>query len=603
MKRLLLLCLAALLLGLPLAAHTTRAKAETPQAQVTQTGYITTRDGTQLKYTVIRPATGGPRFPTLFTYDGYDAGSNPDPDYVAQYVPEGYAFIGVSLRGTGCSGGVWDFFQPAEATDGVDVIRWIAAQPWSDGKVGMIGKSYPGITQLFVAEEAAAESTLDNPVPLVAIAPGHTNGDIYRDVAFPGGIFNYSFASLWSFIAQPYPSYSAAFKGVTAGDQTCAQNQANRPQNIPKNAFVQALQHQWDDTLIHDRSPIYNIDQIDVPVYTVLSWQDEQVGPRSVNWVAKLSTDKPKLPLYATLTNGDHGMYRTAPSLADLNRFFDHYLKGANNGYENTPRFRVWWESGRGGQRAPGWVTSIGQWPPKTRTQRWYLDQGSALGANKGSGGPDPYAYAGPTGQGIQNPKYSGVTSQPDVYLWSVKPAPGTNAAYTSAPLAKDTPVLGSGNLDLWMASTAVDTDVKVTISEVRADGQEEYVQAGWLRASHRKLDPTQSTATRPYQTHQQSDQQLLTPGTPTEMQIEIFPFGHLFRAGSRIRISIEGPKFLPELWGFAALPVPAANLVYHDAAHPSALFLPVLPSLSVPTADQSLPACGSVIRQPCRPA
>ncbi|MBV8387719.1 MAG: CocE/NonD family hydrolase [Acidimicrobiia bacterium] len=595
MKRVLLVCLAALLVGLPLAtARLPHAKAATPQ--VRETGYITARDGTLLKYTVVRPAGTGP-FPTLFTYDGYDAGSNPDPGYVAQYVPEGYAFIGVSLRGTGCSGGVWDFFQPAEAKDGVDAIRWIAAQPWSDGKVAMIGKSYPGITQLFVAEEAAAEGESH----LVAIAPGHTYGDIYRDVAFPGGIFNYSFASLWSFVAQPEPGYAAAVKAVTDGDQTCAQNLANRPQNVPKNAFLQSLQHQWDDALIRERSPLYEIGRIKVPIYTVISWQDEQVGPRASNWLTYVNS---QVPLYATLTNGDHGMYRTAPSLADLNKYFDHYLKGIDNGYQNTPRIRLWWESGRdGGARAPGWVSSVSQWPPKTKTARWYLDQGSALSTKKGRGLPDPYAYVGPTGQGIQNPKYSGVTSQPDQYLWAVKPAPGTNDAYTSAPLAKDTPVLGSGSLDLWMASTAIDTDLQVTISEVRPDGQEEYVQAGWLRASHRRLDPALSTATRPYQTHQQSDQEFLSPGTPTFMRVEIFPFGHVFRAGSRIRISIEGPKFLPELWGFAALPLPATNLVYHDAEHPSSLALPVLPNFPIPAADQSLPACGSVIRQPCRPA
>jgi len=590
MKRVLLLCLAALVVGLPVVVHVPRAKAA---PQVRESGYVTTRDGTLLKYTVVRPDGTGP-FPTLFTYDGYDAGSNPDPDYIAQYVPEGYAFIGVSLRGTGCSGGVWDFFQPAEARDGVDVIRWIAAQPWSDGKVAMIGKSYPGITQLFVAEEAAAEGESH----LVAIAPGHTYGDIYRDVAFPGGIFNYSFASLWSFVAQPYPSYSAAFKGVTGGDQTCAQNQANRPQNIPKNAFLQALQHQYDDTLIRERSPIYNIDKINVPMYTVISWQDEQVGPRAVNWLSNV-----KAPLYATLTNGDHGMYRTPTSVKDLNLFFNHYLKGEDNGYENTPRIRVWWES-RTSNRAPSWVTSIGQWPPpQTKTERWYLDHGGALITSTGNGLPDPYIYAGPTGQGIQNPRYSGVTSQPDVYLWSVKPAPGTNAAYTSLPLTKNTAVLGSGSLDLWLASTAADTGLQVTISEVRPDGQEEYVQAGWLRASHRKLDPSQSTDTRPYQTHQQSDAAPLIPGTPTPMRVEIFPFGHVFRAGSRIRISIEGPKFLPELWGFAALPIPATNLVYHDAAHPSSLALPVLPGDIVPPADAPLPPCGTVIRQPCRPA
>jgi len=587
-KRALLVCLVALLAGLPLAVAR-HAKAAAPQ--VRESGYVTVRDGTQLHYTVIRPDGPGP-FPTLFTYDGYDAGSNPDPIYAAEYVPKGYAFIGVSLRGTGCSGGVWDFFQPVEATDGYDVIEWIATQPWADGKVGMIGKSYPGITQLFVAEQ--------RPPHLVAIAPGHTYGDIYRDTAYPGGIFNYSFASLWSFIAQPYPSYSAGFTGTASGDPVCAQNQAQRPKNVPQNPFFQAQQHMWDDALIRERSPIYNVDKINVPVYTVISWQDEQVGPRSVNWLSKLPATT---PLYATVTNGDHGMYRTPTSLADLERYFDHYLKGAANGYETTPRVRVWWEAGRDGPRAPGWVTSIDGWPATTNTQRLFLSEGGALADSGGTGGPDPYVYAGPTGQGIQNARYSGVTTQPDQYLWPVKPAPGTAVAYTSAALANDTATLGSASLDLWLASTAADTDLQATITEIRSDGQEEYVQAGWLRASHRALDPTQSTETRPYQTHQQADQQLLTPGEPTPMRLEIFPFGHLFRAGSRIRVWVEGPKFLPELWGFAALPVPATNLVYHDAAHPSSLALAVLPSLAVPAADQSLPACGSVIRQPCRPA
>src|SRR5439155_5647034 len=172
-----------------------------------------------------------------------------------------------------------------------------------------IGKSYPGITQLFVAEQ--------RPPHLVAIAPGHTYGDIYRDVSYPGGILNYAFAALWSFIAQPYPSYSAGFQGTAAGDQTCAQNQAQRPQNLPKNAFLQAQQHMWDDALIRERSPIYHADQINVPVYTVISWQDEQVGPRSVNLLSKIRS-----PLYAIVTNGDHGMYRTPTSLAELQRYF-----------------------------------------------------------------------------------------------------------------------------------------------------------------------------------------------------------------------------------------------------------------------------------------
>src|SRR4029079_6809541 len=128
---------------------------------------------------------------------------------------------------------------------------------------------------------------------------------------------------------------------------------------------------------------------------------------------------------------------------------------------------------------------------------RYFLGADGALTTKRpgvDASGPDPYVYAGPTGQGIQNPRYSGVTTQPDQYLWSNKPAPGTAVSYTTEPLKQDATALGTGSLDLWMASTAVDTDLQVTLTEVRPDGQEEYVQAGWLRASHRKLDEAQST-------------------------------------------------------------------------------------------------------------
>ena len=182
MSRPLRVVVLAMVVGLVAAAllHGGASAAE----PIRETGYIPVRDGTQLHFTYVRPA-GDAKVPTLLTYDGYDAGFNPDPGYIERYVPKGYAFIGVSLRGSGCSGGTWDFFQPAEALDGYDVIEWIAQQPWSDGKVAMVGKSYPGITQLFVAQQ--------RPPHLVAIAPGHTYGDIYRDISYPGGILNYGF--------------------------------------------------------------------------------------------------------------------------------------------------------------------------------------------------------------------------------------------------------------------------------------------------------------------------------------------------------------------------------------------------------------------------
>jgi X-Pro dipeptidyl-peptidase C-terminal non-catalytic domain len=132
----------------------------------------------------------------------------------------------------------------------------------------------------------------------------------------------------------------------------------------------------------------------------------------------------------------------------------------------------------------------------------------------------------------------------------------------------------------------------------VRPDGREVYVQRGWLRASHRKLDRRASTVTRPVQTHLHADAKPLTPGVPTPMRLEVFPFAHMFRKGSAIRISIEAPTGLTGLWGFGFNQNPATNTVHADAEHPSRLVLKVIPKLNAPIA---LPACDTVRSQPCR--
>jgi putative CocE/NonD family hydrolase len=309
-------------------------------ALIRTSGYLTMADGVQLSYTVVRPDVPGP-LPTLFEYSGYAPGIDPDAGYIKQFVEDdgGYAYIGVNLRGTGCSDGTFDFFQPQEAKDGAAVIAWITQQPWSDGKVGMIGKSYPGITQLFVAEE--------QPPGLVAIAPGHFFGDAYRDIARPGGIINKGFSTLWSFIGRPSYEFTGAPPEIAGGNLKCANGETAELRGIPTNPFVQLLQHPYDDALVKERSPDTHLDRIKVPVLATLAWQDEQLGSRQTHLLADLDT-----PWWATLTNGDHGMARTQTELADLERFFDHFLKGEDNGWDARPKVQVWWESGRDGERA-----------------------------------------------------------------------------------------------------------------------------------------------------------------------------------------------------------------------------------------------------------
>ena len=139
----------------------------------------------------------------------------------------------------------------------------------------------------------------------------------------------------------------------------------------------------------------------------------------------------------------------------------------------------------------------------------------------------------------------------------------------------------GTGNVDLWISSSAADSDVQVTLTEVRADGTERYVQNGWLRLSHRKLDPARSTLLNPFHSDEVADMQPLTPGELTEAQIPLFPFAHQFRAGSRIRLTIEAPGGDRPEWAFdtPATNGQVVNRVARDATHLSRLVLPVLPS------------------------
>jgi putative CocE/NonD family hydrolase len=577
-------------------------------------GYLAMADGVRLRYTVVRPV-GGEALPTLFEYSGYDPGNNPDANYISQYVASGsgYNYIGVNLRGTGCSEGTFDFFQPQEAVDGAAVIKWITEQAWSDGNVGMIGKSYPGITQLFVAEQ--------NPPGLKAIAPGHFYSDAYRDVSRPGGIQNYGFASLWSFVAQPSYEFQDSPGLVAAGDTDCGNGTTAPVRAAPTNPFVQLQEHPYDDALVKQRSPETHLDQLHVPMLATLAWQDEQLDSRGTGLLAQIddlnavrrTRGEAETPWWMTVTNGDHGMMRTATEYADLHRFYDHFLKGVDNGWDSRPRVNVWWDatsvaSPTQPARTPTWTTGLDHWSEKERTAAGLL---SPYTLNLRAGGllsrtpaglgeaSEQYAYTPGVGsQGIANPAYGGVSGPPSTYFWDQAPPDGTALHWTSAPLAADKTLLGPASMDLWLSSTAPDTDLQVTLTEVRPDGQEMYLQKGWLKVSQRALDPARSTALRPYQTHAQSDVALLTPGTPVLARVEIFPFGAVLHAGSRIRAWVEAPTEVPELWAFADFPGNAVNTVLHDADHPSRLVLPVVPN---DTAPHAAATCNSLIREPCR--
>jgi hypothetical protein len=309
----------------------------------------------------------------------------------------------------------------------------------------------------------------------------------------------------------------------------------------------------------------------------------------------------------AVLSNGDHGMYRRGPQLAELDRFFEAHLEQrdvlrdgtSRDDYLAEPPITVLWEQGTA---EPRWRTTHESWGDVATAQRLHLGpDGSLLPAPQGAGS-DTYAHAPAVStQGIANPKYGSAPYDND--LWAeYSPPDGAALAYTSGAFEADTTLLGAASADLWVTATAPNVDLQVTLTEVRPDGQEVFVNQGWLRADQRTLDGSRSSELLPVHTHQAADVRPLSATEPSLVRVEVLPFGHVVRAGSRLRMWVESPVVLPQLQGFAVDPVPAAVTVVRDAAHPSSLVLPVVRGATVPASATAAPGCGTVLRQPCRP-
>jgi hypothetical protein len=275
--------------------------------------------------------------------------------------------------------------------------------------------------------------------------------------------------------------------------------------------------------------------------------------------------------------------------------------------YEAEPPIRVLFDNGAGaaspGAPVAGFEASFGSWPPpNARTQALYLGPGGTLLEQADpDGGVDRYRY---------DPAALAATNHPSddddffdalpAYDWQPVPD-GTAVAYATPPLRDDLVVLGPASADLWLRSSAPDTDLEVVITEVRPDGDETYVQSGWLRASHRKLDRNSSAPLSPVPTHARGDAADLPPDRFSRVQVPIFPFGHVFRAGSRLRVVVQPPGGNRPRWAFDALPAEGdvTNEIDRTPRHASRVLVSLVPDVSVTT---DLPPCPALRGQPCRP-
>jgi putative CocE/NonD family hydrolase len=587
----LLLGVAAAFMGLVVVP----ARAEAAPGPVTTWGYVRMADGVRLRWTLLRPSDRG-RYPVAVNYAPYMAGSDPVAESLntARLLAAGYAVLGVNTRGSGCSGGTLDLFTEQHAEDGARTVDWAAEQPWSTGKVGMFGLSAPGIYQYGVAAKAKH---------LAAIAPFSPAIDIYRDAGYPGGVPEIGYAAAWAYGLQPRTSVQAGAAGVAQGDLACAAPNAMHGVDLGRTRLVGELySHQWDDGSYTQRDPQRYLHDVHMPVLACLAWQDDAVGSRSLYQLNELNA----ATTWSVLMNGYHGACDADVVSSYLVRFFDHFLKGRSNGYERSPHVTVLHDAhadaaegleiaaGTSYAAHPAWTTSFVSWPVPVEPWAVSLRSGGRLDVAPARQGEPADAYLSPLPSSLNEDGYTGQSN----LGWKVPDVPGGSLSYTTSALARDLEVFGPSSVDLWLASTGPDTDLQVTLSEVRPDGQEVYVQRGWLRASHRRLDPARTTALRPFQTHQAADARPLFAGLPTKVRIEVNPVDYVFRAGSHLRLTIDTP-LSSGLWVFAPNLTPVVNRVLHDPAHPSMLVLGRLPGGRARVAAQP---CDTLINQPCRP-
>ena len=614
-------------------------------------GYVETRDGTLLSVNVVLPGPveDGP-YPTVVEYSGY-AVSDPDAGGFGGVFPAlGYAYVAVNMRGSGCSGGSFRFFEYTQSTDGYDVIEAVAAQPWARGnRAGMVGISYPGISQLFVAQT--------RPPSLSAITPLSVLDDSYHANLYPGGILNTGFAVEWTQDrvddGRPAvdPDGTPTGEGqewvgdrIAAGDETCAANQSLREQN--PDLVAEIRDNPFYGTELGDEiAPRTFVDRIEVPTFLAGAWQDEQTGGRFPTMIEDFTgTDH----LYVTLLNGLHTESISPAVLPRLVEFLDLYvaertpsldalrvvaplLAGSIFGttdvtlpdgrfdgmthadalavFEAEPPIRVLFEQGAAEGTPPltplaRYEAAFDSWPVSgVEPTTFSLDADGSLSRTPATTDGEVRYLALP--DGVPATFWDGDSSdlwRTDVTWNWVEPAPGTFADFRSGPLDETLVMIGSASADLWVNSNLGDTDLEVTLTELRPDGSEVMVQSGWLRASHRALNEAESTELRPVHDHLEADVADLP--TPEDEQrydlarVEILPFAHTFRAGSRIRMMVDAPGGNRAVWVFETISGGEEVAIAVGPAHPSALVLPVVPGVDAPAA---FPDCASLKGQPCR--
>ncbi len=610
--------------------------------------YLEMRDGVKLSAMVRFPDEGfygpGP-WPTVVEYSGYSP-SNPASEEAGVRIARamGYATVSVNMRGTGCSGGVFDVFNPAQMADGYDTIEIVARQPWvQGGKVGMVGLSYSGISQLYTAAT--------NPPHLAGVTAQSVIADPWLQ-AWPGGIFNSGFTQQWikerNEAAAPGGT-DWVTQRIAAGDEVCAAHQPLRNQVLDFESLTHNLTSYSEAAEARDLRRL--VPDIEAPVFVSGAFQDEQTGPQFTTMLDDFDHAE---VVRANLWNGRHPdgygpanlvrwfeflelyvadrvpvvppLMRAAlpPVLADQfdladaelepDRFahFGSDVEAARAAYEAEEPVRVLFESGIGaneiGEPGGTFELNLPSWPPPgAEATTVYLGPDETLTPDRPLGGDqgavDSFTFDPEAGASTL---FGGTGDYPLLArLWDVdwtRFDPGEELSYLTAPFSQDTVFAGPGYAQLYVASDATDVHVQVSVSEVRPDGTEYLIQNGWLDLTHRAEDPRRTDGLEVVHRFTERAMRPLTPGRFVEARVDIPSFAHAFRAGSQLRLTIATPGRNHARWEFenpdygGAVPT---NQVARSSDMPSSLVLSSLAGVEVPAVPPA--PCPALRGQACR--
>lgn len=433
-----------------------------------------------------------------------------DPE---RWVPEGFVVIQVDSRGTGRSEGYLDPFGPVETRDFYEWIEWAGTQPWSNGKVGLIGVSYLAIKQWQVAAL--------RPPHLAAIVPWEGSSEFYRDGGHHGGILSNSFTFEWwprQVLANQYGSGKSTHRDRLTGERTTGPalsdellegSRADHPND--------RLSHPLDDAW--NRARAANLPAIEVPLLSAANWGGPGMHLRG-NFEGWQRVGSQQKWLFAHIGTHYESFY-LPHYVAIQQRFFKHFLAGEDNGWDREPPVHLAIRQADGSAV----MRTEQEWPlARTAWTAFHLDAAS------GSLGDAP----------------------PKAVAQASFEALGEGLSFSTAPFAQDAEFTGPAVLRLWVSSSTTDADLFVVLRVFDPDGQEvSYVGAhervpmamGWLRASHRKLDEARSLPWRPWHSH--DEVQKLAPGEVYPVEVEIWPTCLVFPKGWRLVLTVQGHDFI----------------------------------------------------------